>query len=418
MVAKLLTAAAVERIKPDPAKRLEIPDKLLPGLYLVVQPSGRRSFAVRTRVAGKPAKVTLTAMKLDEARDEARETLKAVQGGEDPRRKREAARLNTVAAVMDEYITRYAKPRQKSWRETEARLKRDLVRAYGDRPIGSLTRADIVRLLDELGDRGVKQAANRLLAHTRRFLGWAVERGLVEASAAAGIKPPAKEVQRDRILDDEELADVWRGAGEMAWPFGPLFRVMIATAQREGEVAGFRWADLDIERATWTLPREQTKADRLHVVPLNGPALAALREVPELAGSPFLFSTTGQSAPSGWSRAKARLDSLVAKMRAERRLGRPLGRDEKPTLNDAIPPWRLHDLRRTAASNMARLGHPPHVVSAVLNHAPAGSQGITAVYNRYRYDDEKRAALEAWGRHLERITSGKTADVVELRARG
>ena len=275
-------------------------------------------------------------------------------------------------------------------------MKRDLVRAYGERPVSSLTRTDIVRMLDGLGDRGVKQAANRLLAHTRRFLAWAVERGLLEENAAAGIKPPAKEVvagphpRRWRV--GGSLARSWRQCRGRSVL---LFRVMIATGQREGEVAGFRWADLDPEHGAWTLPREQTKADRVHVVPLNDPALATLRDVPELAGSPFVFSTTGKSAPSGWSRAKARLDVL-----------------------SGITGWRLHDLRRTAASNMARLGHPPHVVAAVLNHAPAASQGITAVYNRYRYDDEKRLALDAWGRHLERITSGKTAEVVELRARG
>ena len=226
-MAKLLTAVAVERIKPDPERRLEVPDKLLPGLYLVVQPSGRRSFALRTRINDKTVKLTLgayPAFKIDEARAKAREELKRIHAGEDPRVARATSRANTVGAIVDEFITRYAKPRLKAWREVDVRLKRDLVRAYGDRPVASLGRADLVRLLDELSDRGVRQGANRLLAPTRRMLGWAVERGIVESNVALGIKPPAKEVARDRVLDDDELAAVWRVCAEMDFPFGPLFR--------------------------------------------------------------------------------------------------------------------------------------------------------------------------------------------------
>lgn len=394
-MAKLLTAVAVERIKPDPERRLEVPDKLLPGLYLIVQPSGRRSFALRTRINDKPVKLTLgayPALKIDEARAKAREELKRIHAGEDPRVARAVSRANTVAAIVDEFVTRYAKPRLKAWREVDIRLKRDLVRAYGDRPIASLGRTDLVRLLDEMSDRGVRQGANRLLAHTRRMLGWAVERGIVEANVALGIKPPAKEITRDRVLADDELTAVWRACAEMGHPFGPLFRLMIVTAQREGEVAGLRWPDVDLKRAEWTLPREQTKADRQHTVPLSDLALEVLGALPRLHDGDLAFSTTGTTAPSGWSRAKARLDRL-----------------------SGVEGWRLHDLRRTAASTMARLGHPPHVVAAVLNHAPGAVQGITAVYNRHRYDDEKRAALDAWARHLQRITDGTSGEVVELR---
>jgi integrase len=389
MAAKLLTATTVARIRPDPERRIEIPDRQQPGLYLVVQPSGRRSYAVRTRVADKPVKITLgdaDALDLAAARKLAGETVVRARRGEDPRRERAAARANTVAAVVDEFVLRYAKPRLKDWRGVEARLKRDLVRELGSRPIADLTRADLVRLLDQMGDRGVKQGRNRLLAHTHRFLGWAVERGLIEANPADGIKAPAKEVARDRVLDDDELAAVWRACGGMGFPFGLLFRLMIATAQREGEVAGLRWPDVDLDRAVWTLPREQTKADRTHAVPLSDLALEVLIPLPRLHDGELAFSTNGVTPPSGWSRAKARLDRL-----------------------SGVTGWRLHDLRRTAASTMARLGHPPHVVAAVLNHAPGSTQGITAVYNRHRYDDEKRAALDAWARHIRQVAERAAA---------
>jgi integrase len=389
MPRKLLTAIAVERIKSDPERRFEVPDALLPGLYLVVQPSGRRSFALRTRIHNRPVKITLgrhPAMRLEEAREKARAELKRIQAGGDPRAVRVVAEANTVKAVVDEFIARYARPRLKLWREVEARLKRDLVRAYGDRPVGSLGRADIVRLLDDMSDRGVKQGANRLLAHTRRMLGWAVERGILQANVAAGVRPPAKEVSRDRVLTEDEVAVIWRACGDMGWPFGPLFRLMIATAQRRAEAAGLRYADLDLRRAIWTLPREVTKSDRAHVVPLSELALEVLAGLPRLHDGELAFSTNGATPPSGWSRAKARLDRL-----------------------SGVTGWRLHDLRRTAASAMARLGHPPHVVAAVLNHAPGATQGVTAIYNRHRYDDEKRAALDAWARHLRQVTAGAAA---------
>ena len=168
---------------------------------------------------------------------------------------------------------------------------------------------------------------------------------------------------------------------------------MIATAQREGEVAGLRWPDVDVDRALWTLPREATKADRAHDVPLSNLALDVLTALPRLHDGELVFSTTGTTAPSGWSRAKARLDKL-----------------------SGVTGWRLHDLRRSAASTMARLGHPPHVLSAILSHTPGATQGITAVYNRFRYDDAKRAALDAWARHIRRLVDGTTAEVVTLRA--
>ena len=395
MVAKLLTAASVARIKADPNRRLEIPDRQQPGLYLVVQPSGKRSFAVRTRIDGKPIKITLgdaEALALVTARDRAKAAIRGAKGGADPRVERAQATASTVACVVEEYVTRRLKPRLKGWEDVARRLRRDLVPSYGKRPIGTITRTDIIRLLDGMGDRGVKQGRNRTLATIRPFLAWAMERGLVEINAAVGIKPPAREVARDRILADDELAAVWRACGSMGFPFGAIVRLMIATAQREGEVAGLRWVDVDLEHQLWALPREATKADRAHDVPLSDAAIQVLTALPRLHDGELAFSTNGLTPPSGWSRAKARLDKL-----------------------SGVTGWRFHDLRRTAASTMARLSHPPHVVAAVLNHAPSCTQGITAVYNRFKYEDEKRAALDAWARHIRRVTGVTVAEMVESR---
>ena len=224
MAAKLLTAASVTRIKADPNRRLEVPDRQQPGLYLVVQPSGHRSYAVRTRIADKPVKITLgdaDAMDLGEARQRAAEAIRAAKRGDDPRVQRASELANTVAAIAEEYIKRRLEPRLKDWQGVAQRLRRDLVTAYGTRPVLSLTRPDILRLLDRMGDRGVMQGRNRALATIRPFLGWCLERELVENNVALGIKPPAREVARDRVLEDEEIVAVWRACGVMGVAIRP-----------------------------------------------------------------------------------------------------------------------------------------------------------------------------------------------------
>src|SRR3954447_15516377 len=160
----------------------------------------------------------------------------------------------------------------------------------------------------------------RTFAQVRKMLSWCVERGMLEASPAAGLKPPAKEVSRDRVLDGEEVAAIWRACDAFAYPFGPLFKIMLITAQREGEVAGMRWSHLDLKAGLWTLPAASTKVNRLRDVPLSELALEVLASLPRL-NSELAFSTTGSSAPSGWSRAKARLDKA-----------------------SKVTDWRLHDL--------------------------------------------------------------------------
>ncbi len=217
------------------------------------------------------------------------------------------AHANTVAAMVDEYVTRRLKPRLKDWEGVAKRLRRDLVPAYGSRPIASLTRTDIIRLLDGMGDRGVKQGRNRTLATIRPFLAWALERGIVETNAAVGIKPPAKEMARDRILDDDEVAAVWMACGSLGFPFGPLIRLMMVTAQREGECAGMRWRDVDLDGRALDPAARATKADRAHTVPLS-------RTRPGDAGR--------RAPPARWRRCHDLLDHRqTAAERLERRQG-------------------------------------------------------------------------------------------------
>jgi integrase len=165
----------------------------------------------------------------------------------------------------------------------------------------------------------------------------------------------------------------------MGWPFGPLFQLLLVLGQREDEIAGMRWSDLDLVRGVWTLPREASKSDRLNQVPLPALARQIIEQLPR-TGSELVFSTTGSTPVSGFSKAKKRCDQL-----------------------SGVTGWRLHDLRRTVASGMARLKVEPWVVEKVLNHQTGQLSGVAGVYNRWGYFDEKQEALERWATDLQRI---------------
>ncbi|MCG5238120.1 tyrosine-type recombinase/integrase [Xanthobacter oligotrophicus] len=419
-MAKPLTAKGIDALKPS-ASRREIPDGAMPGLYLIVQSSGAKSWAVRYRANGKPKKHTLgtyPAIKLADARPLASQALTTVAEGQDPSADKKRARREAKEGIKDDvdsqvtaFLERYAKPnlRPSSYRRLEGLLKNDAVAAWKGRSIKSITRRDVVDALDAAVDRGATVTANRLLAAVRRFFNWCVERGIIEASPAAGIKAPTAERSRDRILSDEELALVWTAADKAGWPFGPLVQLLVLTGQRRDEVAGMRWTELDIPNATWTIPGERTKNGISHVVPLSPEAVAIIEGLPHMKDwdieSPFVFTTTGKTAISGFSKAKAALDKAIAKfLKGEDDEGASKNEDEVEPLS--IPDWRLHDLRRTMASGMARLSVPVHVVEKLLNHTSGTFSGIVAVYQRHDFANEKREAADAWGMHVAQLTIG------------
>ena len=273
------------------------------------------------------------------ARKAAWEARQLVDEGKDP------ALVRAVAArdasrdpfenVVTEFIEKYAKPKNRSWRETERLLRRELVPRWRRRPLASLTRADIGDALDEIVARGAPVVANRTLAAARKMLNWCVERGKIGSSPAAGIGAPAKSTNRDRVLDDHELRAIWQACDQLGWPWAPFLRLLIVTAQRREEVAHMAWPDVSLERRLWILPRELTKADRAHEVPLSDLALEIIDGLPRM-GDRWVFPArrrVSTNPVSGFSKMKRRLDEL-----------------------SGVTDWRLHDIRRTAASGMARLG--------------------------------------------------------------
>jgi integrase len=420
----MLTEIQISKL-PNPAKRRELADGKVTGLYFVVQPSGARSWAVRYRADGKPAKLTLgpfPAVGLAEARRRAREELGKIAGGEDPastkRTAREAARAaaaaesDRVSAVATEFVKRAVTKRtghrriSDSWAAERERLLRvEVLPKIGSKRIGDVTKADILGLLEGMVDRGSAVNANRLLAVLRRMFNWCISRGLVDKSPCDKLTPPAPETSRDRVLSDDEIRLVWNAFGRVGYPFGPMAQLLLLTGARLNEIASGRWSEIDLEAKTWTVAKERSKNGVAHELPLSDAAIGILRSLPRIGDRKdvFVFSTTGRTPVSGFSNAKEAIDRAMVEAHGA----------------DAIPHWTFHDLRRSAASGMAGIGIAPHVVEAALGHKSGTIKGVAAVYNRYSYNVEKRAALDAWSRRIDSIISGVTGDnVFELKARG
>lgn len=406
-MAKALTHISVENLKPAPTRR-EVPDGKIAGLYLVLQPSGARSWAVRYRVDGTPKKLTIgpyPAVDLAAARRRAQEAIGDVAAGKDPaavkragREARKAAEApsDRVEAVAASFLEKYVKRKVGAvWaREAERLFRVEIVPRLGVRRLGEIKKSDIHDLLDGIVERGSPITANCTLAIFRRLCNWSVERGIIAISPCTAIKPPAPERSRDRVLDDDEKRLAWRAFEQVSWPFGPIAQLLLLTGARRDEVAEARWNEFDLDSKTWTIPKERSKNGNAHEIPLSGAAIRILTTLPKIGDrkGALVFSTTGRTSVSGFSRAKTLIDTAIAEARGE---------DVGP-----MAPWVFHDLRRSAASGMACLGIAPHVVEAVLNHKSGSIKGVAAVYNRYNYGAEKRAALEAWAARLDAIVSG------------
>jgi integrase len=387
-----LTARAVETAQPAAVRR-EIPDALMPSLYLVVQPSGTKSWAVRYRHNGATRKFTLgshPAIDLKAARALAGKALRAAAEGRDPGQEKAQARAasaDTIDRAVAQFIERHCKRknRPRTAQETERLLRLHVMPRWRGRAVSSITRRDVLDVLDRVVDAGAPIAANRVLAATRKLFNWLLARDIIATSPCAGVKPPTDERSRDRVLDDKEVRAVWLTAEEIGWPFGAMVKVLVLTGQRRDEVARMEWSEIDFGDKLWTLPRERVKNDEKHEVPLSGAAIAVLKSVPRIAGSRYVFTTNGKAPSSGYSKGKRRLDALLSDM----------------------PPWRLHDLRRTTASGMARLGINLPVIEKVLNHASGSFAGIVGVYQKHGFSQEKRRALEAWAAFVAGLAGDK-----------
>jgi integrase len=417
-----LTQLAAERLAPPASGRTIYWDRHLPGFGMRITANGAKSWVAMYRVNGKSVMETLGTVariaKIEDARRAARASMEKAAAGDNPvvAKRAEAKRstVNTVKAAVDHYLAecdRKLKPKTaKEWRRI---FEHDVLPRWGDRPLAEITKSDVLELVNDkaaIRERkrqgltdGAAVQAGKMLTRLRTFFGWAVAGDLVAGDATAGVRRPAKEAQRDRVLTNDELRAFWTDTEELGMPFGIVFRLMLLTAQREIEVAGMCWSELDLESHIWTIPGSRAKNGKPHIVHLSAVAIEAIKAVPRIKNQALLFSGSGKTAVSGFSSAKARLDAAMRRSLRDR-------------LEDAgLAPWVLHDLRRTATTGMAGLGIAPHVADRVLNHQAGTIRGVAAVYNRFQYLDERKAALEAWGRYIEGLIGRTTPNVVAMR---
>lgn len=357
------------------------------GLVLVVYPSGAKSWAVRYRnAAGKQRKKSLGPvgrMHLAKARKEARALMSRIDEGDDPaaKQKPDATVRGTVKAASERFmVDRRAQERNRSADEVQRQFDAYILPTLGERVLATVTGPDARKVVTDLAAAGSRTMANRVHSTLARFFKWAADpdRALIAASPYAGYGKPAGERSRNRVLSTVELAALWHAAGKADQPFGPIVRLLILTAQRRSEVTGMKDSELNATRAEWTIPGERAKNGERHTVPLSPPALAELATVKRIGKNGLVFTTSGTAIFAGHHKAKARLDAEI----------------------QFNAPWRLHDIRRTVATGMARLGEPVPVVEALLNHKSGTRAGVAGIYNRHEYEDEMELAALAWGRFV------------------
>ena len=406
MSRKKLTDRVVKLLRPS-SERFEVWDSSAPGFGVRVSPAGRKSFIYLYRFEGRPRRMTLGVyprMSLATARTrqaEARELLD--EKGRDPgaelvkgkRAHREAPNVNDLA---DEYMEKWAKPRKRSWKEDERLLKLNVLPFIGRKKVADVKRRDIILILDTVMDRGAPIAANRTLAVTRKMFRFGLTRDLVPHNPCEAVQAPAKENQRDRVLNIEEIKQLWKALENGNLVMTPAVRLclnlMLVTAQRRHEVVTARWQDIDLTSTWWTIPAEIAKNNLPHRVPLSPLACRLLKTAKKDSHEDAVYvypNPTGAASIRGETVSKA-------VRRNEAAFG--------------LEHWTPHDLRRTAASQMASMGTARLTIGKILNHV---EPGVTAVYDRHSYDQEKRKALNAWGRKLESIITGKKAKVIELK---
>ncbi|HEV7909731.1 MAG TPA: integrase arm-type DNA-binding domain-containing protein [Methylocella sp.] len=332
------------------------------------------------------------AVSLAKARDAVRAIMGDVAKGIDPAAERNKAKAHealTLAALLTDWHALHLAGKRPRYASEAVRALRNAFSRYLDLPAADLSRAAAVKALDAMARRGSVAMAARTAAYGKAAYGWGVKRGALSENPFVSL-PVAPTAKRERVLSGDELAAIWR-ATDGAGPFNGIVRLLVLTGQRREEVAGMTWAELSDDFSTWVLPASRAKNGATHIVPLNAQAQDLLRGVHRLGELVFpgLRGTF-----NGWGKAKVALDK-----------------------RSGVTNWRLHDLRRTAATGLQRLGVRLEVTEQVLNHVSGSRAGIVGVYQRHDFASEKRAALDAWGAHVLAVVEGRAAidNVVALR---
>jgi integrase len=443
----MLTDKALKALKPK-AAIYEVADR--DGLSVRVIPGGSITFQYRYRIRGRSERFKLgrygtcgqtsrPGMTLAEAREALDKARKLVAQGISPiRHKRESQELqeraeregrgpDTVRGLSEEFLTRYIEREHKNPGYARQILSADVLPALGEIRVKDVTRRDVVRMLDGIVDRGARIQANRTAALAKQMFQFAVERGIIDTNFCSDIRRQTvggTEESRSRVLNHEEIRALWRSLDRLsqakqletkpapgrklkpeerkhAWISKPLalaLQLLLTTGQRRGELIKAKWVDVDLGDALWTVPAENSKNGRAHVVPLSSLALKLFGDLKGLARDSVYVLP-------GYAGSKAITERALTKA-AER--ARPWVMIQKDTRTEVVAHWTPHDLRRTVATQLSDLGVLPHIVEKVLNHT---MQGVMAVYNRHDYMSERRQAFDLWGDRLRAIIEAEDGKV-------
>ncbi len=367
---------------PTDRRQADLWDSAVRGLSVRVTNLGTKTFCLKYRNArGKEKRIKLGRypdMSLADARAAAMDYRARIARGEDPAadKKTPEPEERTVSSLIDEFVKRHASF-NKSGKETERILRREVEPTFGTRDYRSITKAEMIGLIETITDRGAPVLARNTLAAVRKMFNWAVSRDLLDRSPCDRVKAPGKAPKRERALAAEEVRAVWRAAQEIEWPFGPLIQLLMLSGQRRTEIANLRWSWIDEEKKIIAFPATIMKNSREHLLPMSPPVAEIVKDLPRFRGDDRLFrsrTNASKNVVSGFSKAKRRLDQL-----------------------SGVADWVLHDIRRTVATQMNALGIQDTTVDRVLSHV---IPGVSGVYNKHKYLDEKREALERWAAFL------------------
>jgi integrase len=369
-------------------------DSEISGFGIRIYPSGKKSFVLSYRQDGTKRLFTIGQygnITLEQARVLAQKKMGEVADGKDPLLTRRAAKKKhdwTVNKAGKEFLRKLKSTSDRHHGEVQRIFEKDVFPTIGKMPIDEVKKDHILKIIDAVLERGAGIMANRTLMRLSRFFNWCIERNLIEFSPVYKLSKPTQERTRDRVLSDIEIKEVLQVSESMNYPFGSLILFLLLTGQRRGEAASMKWTDYEREQKLWILPREHTKSDRAHEVPLCDRAITILENAPKMGD--YIFTSSGDRPFENFSRLKKVLDTRIKNARTKN------GQVD-------ISPWTLHDLRRTCASGMARLGVAPHVIEKALNHSSGKIRGVAAIYNRYEYAAEMREAFEKWADYVSQI---------------
>ena len=395
-----LSDTKILALKRPESGQIEYLDTVVPGLRVRIGVTGTKTFVLRKRIAGKNRNLTLgrfgERLTVAEARKKARQILSDVELKADPaaalpRPQRRVVHEHTLNALWPAY--RQSKVHLRTVGEVERIFKQHILPEFGDRAADGITRSEITRFIDKIGKRTPVMARN-VLSQFSAFYSWALPRlDNLPGNPCRDAGRPPKPKSRERVLADTEIGALWHVLEREGHPFGPAIKLLLLTGQRRNEVFEAERSEFDLDKKVWTIPATRAKNGSANLVPLSPPVIRLVKDLLGHDRGDKLVPARGnwEAGPSGFSKVMSRVRTDL-----EARIGTP------------VPHWTLHDLRRTMATGLQRLGIRLEVTEAVLNHLSGARSGIVGVYQRHHYFEEKRSALTAWSREVRRLARAAT----------